>query len=131
VPAHRDGGQSQFVAAPVPDEPDDSGTLAPILDWAVAHLDEPLTVEELARRALMSPRTFARRFRAETGVTPHSWVTSQRVLAAEELLERTDHSVDWIAGEVGFGNAAGLRHHFARSRGVSPAHYRRSFSRSA
>jgi transcriptional regulator GlxA family with amidase domain len=76
----------------------------------------------------MSPRTFARRFRAETGTTPHSWVTKQRVQAAEELLERTDHSIDWIAGEVGFGNAATLRHHFARVRGISPVQYRRRFA---
>ncbi len=76
----------------------------------------------------MSARTFARRFRAETGVTPHSWVTSQRILAAEELLERSDASVEWIASEVGFGNAAALRHHFVRSRGVSPQQYRRTFS---
>ena len=76
----------------------------------------------------MSPRTFARRFRDETGTTPHSWVTAQRVQAAEELLERTDHPVDWIADEVGFGNAAALRHHFARARGVSPQQYRRTFT---
>ena len=66
--------------------------------------------------------------RAETGTTPHSWVTRQRVQAAEELLERTDHSVDWVAGEVGFGNAATLRHHFARVRGLSPQQYRRRFA---
>ena len=65
----------------------------------------------------MSPRTFARRFRDETGTTPHSWVTARRLQAAEELLERTDASVDWIAAEVGFGNAAALRHHFTRAAG--------------
>jgi len=129
VPPQRAGGQAQFISRPVPDC--SAETLGPLLTWITENLAEDLSVEALARRSHMSPRTFARRFRAETGVTPHSWVTSQRVLAAEELLERTDHSVDWIAGEVGFGNAAGLRHHFARSRGVSPAHYRRSFSRSA
>ena len=63
-----------------------------------------------------------------SGSTPHSWVTRQRVMAAEELLESTDHSVDWIAGEVGFGNPATLRHHFSRARGVSPQQYRRSFT---
>ena len=76
----------------------------------------------------MSPRTFARRFRDETGTTPHAWVTRQRVMAAEEMLEQTNQSVDWIAAEVGFGNAATLRHHFAKVRGVSPQQYRRQFA---
>ena len=126
VPPQRAGGQAQFIARPVPDC--SAETLGPLLTWITENLGEDLSVEALARRQHMSARTFARRFRAETGVTPHSWVTSQRVLAAEELLERTDHSVEWIAGEVGFGNAAALRHHFGRSRGVSPQDYRRAFS---
>jgi transcriptional regulator GlxA family with amidase domain len=126
VPPHRDGGQAQFIANAVPDC--DAETLGPLLQWIVANLGEDLGVETLARRNHMSARTFARRFRAETGTTPHSWVTRQRVQAAEELLERTDHSVDWIADEVGFGNAATLRHHFARVRGLSPQQYRRRFA---
>ena len=126
VPPHRDGGQAQFIARAVPDC--DAETLGPLLEWIVENLGEDLSVETLARRSHMSERTFARRFRAETGTTPHSWVTRQRVQAAEELLERTDHSVDWIADEVGFGNAATLRHHFARVRGLSPQQYRRRFA---
>lgn len=126
VPPHREGGQAQFIARAVPDC--DAETLGPLLQWIVENLAEDLGVETLARRAHMSPRTFARRFRAETGTTPHSWVTQQRVQAAEELLERTDHSVDWIAAEVGFGNAATLRHHFGRVRGLSPVQYRRRFA---
>lgn len=126
VPPHRDGGQAQFIARAVPDC--DVETLGPLLQWIVENLGEDLSVEVLARRNHMSERTFARRFRAETGTTPHSWVTRQRVQAAEELLERTDHSVDWIAGEVGFGNAATLRHHFSRVRGLSPQQYRRRFA---
>ena len=106
----------------------DAETLGPLLQWIVENLAEDLGVEALARRSHMSARTFARRFRAETGTTPHAWVTRQRVQAAEELLERTDHSIDWIADEVGFGNAATLRHHFARVRGLSPQQYRRRFA---
>lgn len=127
VPPQRDGGQAQYIARPVP-EYDGAETLGPLLDWIAGNLSEDLGVETLARRSLMSPRTFARRFRAETGSTPHAWVTRQRVAAAEELLERSDASVDRIASEVGFGNAATLRHHFSRVRGVSPQAYRRQFA---
>jgi transcriptional regulator GlxA family with amidase domain len=126
VPPHRDGGQAQFIARAVPDC--DAETLGPLLQWIVENLTEDLSVESLARRSHMSDRTFARRFRDETGTTPHAWVTKQRVQAAEELLEQTDHSIDWIADEVGFGNAATLRHHFARVRGLSPQQYRRRFA---
>jgi transcriptional regulator GlxA family with amidase domain len=126
VPPHRDGGQAQFISRPVMDC--DAETLGPLLEWIVTHLHEELDVDTLARKSLMSPRTFARRFRAETGATPHSWVTKQRVLVAEQLLEQTERSIEWIASDVGFGNAATLRHHFTRSRGVSPQQYRRTFS---
>lgn len=129
VPPYRDGGQAQFIARPMP--VCDSEALAPLLEWITAHLDADLSVEALARQTHMSARTFARRFKEETGTTPYSWVLGQRVQAAQELLEMTSHSVDWIAGEVGFGNAAALRHHFGRSRGVSPQEYRRTFSRPA
>lgn len=125
VPPQREGGQAQFIRTPVPDC--DVETLGPLLVWMTTHLDEQHTVESLARAASMSPRTFARRFRAETGTTPHAWITSQRVLRAEELLETTDRSVDWIANEVGFGTAAMLRHHFTKARSVSPQQYRRTF----
>ncbi|WP_183092852.1 helix-turn-helix domain-containing protein [Nocardioides stalactiti] len=125
VPPHRDGGQAQFIARAVPDC--DADTLRPLLTWILENLAEEHSVDSLARRALMSSRTFARRFRDELGTTPHSWVTAQRVAAAEELLETTEQPVEWIAGEVGFGNAAALRHHFQRVRGVSPQQYRRTF----
>ena len=126
VPPQREGGQAQYIRSPVPDC--DAETLGPMLAWITEHLHEQHTVESLARAANMSPRTFARRFRAETGTTPHAWITSRRVLRAEELLETTDRSVDWIAAEVGFGAAAMLRHHFTRARSVSPQQYRRTFS---
>lgn len=126
VAAHRDGGQSQFVAVPVPAEPDDD-TLAAVLDWALEHLDEPLSVEDLARRALMSPRTFARRFRAATGTTPLQWLLRQRIALAQRLLETTELSVELIAGRCGFGSATPLRVHFRRVTGTTPLTYRRTF----
>jgi transcriptional regulator GlxA family with amidase domain len=129
VPPQREGGQAQFIRSPVPDC--DAETLGPLLLWLTEHLAEPHTVESLAAAASMSPRTFARRFRAETGTTPHAWITSRRVLRAEELLESTDLSVDHIAGEVGFGTGAMLRHHFVRARSVSPQRYRRTFGSAA
>jgi transcriptional regulator GlxA family with amidase domain len=129
MPPQREGGQAQYIARVVPDC--SAETLGPLLVWITENLAEDLSVEALARRAHMSARTFARRFRAETGATPHAWVANQRVMAAEELLESSGASVEWIASEVGFGNAATMRQHFARVRGVSPQGYRQSFSRGA
>ncbi len=125
VPPHRDGGQAQYVDTPLPCDAD---TLAPLLEWVVEHLDHEHSVPTLAARALMSERTFARRFRAETGTTPAAWLTRQRVARAQELLERTDLTVDEVARRAGFGTAAVLRHHFARSLGTSPQSYRRTFA---
>src|SRR6476661_2224219 len=125
VPPHRDGGQAQFIDAPVPACRDD--LLGAVLEWAAAHLAEDITVDSLARRALMSPRSFARRFKATTGTTPHAWLLGQRLAAAEALLEESDAPVEEIARLVGFGTAAGLREQFARRRGVSPRAYRQTF----
>ena len=129
VPAHRDGGQAQYVEAPLPDIADAS-RLGAVLDWACAHLDADLSVDALAARALMSPRSFARHFRAATGTTPHSWVLSQRMARAEELLEGGDLPIEEVARLSGFGTAAALRVHFARRRGVPPRSYRRAFRQS-
>ncbi|MFW5472469.1 helix-turn-helix domain-containing protein [Knoellia sp. CPCC 206450] len=122
VSPHRDGGQRQFIDRPVPVTEADS--LGPVLQWMLEHLDEAHTVSALARRAAMSSRTFARRFVAETGTTPHQWVTDQRVLRARELLEETDLSIEQIAGDVGFGSAALLRHHFSQCTGLTPTVFR-------
>jgi transcriptional regulator GlxA family with amidase domain len=127
VPPHRDGGQQQYVETPLP--PVQADTLQETLAWMTGHLAEELTVEGLAERAHMSARTFARRFRAETGTTPHHWLTGQRVLLAQRLLEESDHSVDTVADLAGFGSAAVLRHHFVRRVGTTPQAYRRTFRR--
>ncbi len=98
-----------------------------MLEWAGHHLDQPLSVQQLAGRALLSPRTFARRFKAASGTTPHRWLVDQRLLLAEHLLEESDLSVDEIARRCGLGSADTLRHHFAARRRVSPISYRRTF----
>ncbi|MFI6942264.1 helix-turn-helix domain-containing protein [Streptomyces sp. NPDC050418] len=125
VPPHRDGGQAQFVARPLPRTPCD--TVGGVLTWMERHLDEEITVEQLAERALMSPRTFARRFKEETGTTPYRWLLRQRLLLAQQLLESGDETVDTIAGRTGFGTAAALRHQFLRALGTTPNAYRRTF----
>ncbi|MFY9914240.1 MAG: helix-turn-helix domain-containing protein [Nocardioidaceae bacterium] len=125
VAPHRDGGQAQFIESPVPVTTAD--TLQPLLEWVGSHLAEDLSVETLAAKAMMSPRTFARRFKAETGTTPYHWITNQRVLLAEQLLEQSDETIERIAVRVGFSNATAFRHHFARLRGTSPQRYRRIF----
>ena len=125
MPPHRDGGQAQFVEVPIRTR--DADTLAPLLDALAAELPLEHTVESLAARVAMSPRTFARRFRAETGTSPHVWLTHQRVLMARRMLEQGDDPIDTVAARTGFGTGAMLRHHFGRIVGVSPASYRRSF----
>lgn len=128
VPPHRDGGQAQYIELPVPTAAD---ALTPVLAWLEQHLDQELSVAELARRSHMSPRTFARRFVAETGTTPHHWLTTQRIVQAQRLLETTPQDVETIARSCGFGNAAVLRHHFTRRLGTTPTRYRRTFARTA
>ncbi|MFF1478743.1 GlxA family transcriptional regulator [Streptomyces sp. NPDC058301] len=127
LPSHREGGQAQYLAAPVPEDSQDE-RLSEVLAWARAHLHEPLPVAELARRALMSKRSFARRFTAATGTTPHAWLRGLRLSSAEELLETTDLPVEEIARRVGYGSAAVLREQFVRRRGVPPRSYRRAFT---
>lgn len=125
VPPHRDGGQAQYVETPLPCEAD---TLAPLLAWVGENLDADLGVPALAAQALLSERTFARRFRAETGTTPAAWVARQRLARAQELLERTDVGIDEVARRCGFASAAALRHRFARELRTSPSAYRRTFA---
>jgi AraC family transcriptional activator FtrA len=126
MPPHRDGGQAQYVQDPVHSRT--PGGLAPVMQWVQSHLGQALHVDDLARHAAMSPRTFARRFREQTGTTPHQWITHQRLLAAQTRLEKTGEGIDQIAEAVGLQTAATLRHHFSRTLDTTPTAYRRRFS---
>lgn len=125
VPAHRPGGQAQYIETPVPRSGDEG--LAPVLQWAVEHMDRQLTVAELASWAGVSPRTLVRRFHEATGTTPLRWLHAQRLARARHLLESTDLPIERISRLCGMGTAGNLRHHFIRSVGVTPMEYRRSF----
>ncbi|MFD4693960.1 helix-turn-helix domain-containing protein [Streptomyces sp. NPDC058463] len=125
TPPHRDGGQAQFIPAPVTHGRDHP--LADLLPWALARLDQPLTVEDLARQAGMSSRNLARHFHAVTGTAPLRWLLSQRVRQAQELLESSDAGIERIAVWTGMGTAATLRRHFTRVTGLPPEAYRRTF----
>jgi transcriptional regulator GlxA family with amidase domain len=126
VPPWREGGQAQFIERPVP-SPADTGTAA-TRAWAQDRLDEPLTLERLATHANMSVRTFTRRFRDETGMSPAQWLLQRRTERARELLEGTDLSVARVARESGFGSATALRQRFHSTLGVAPLSYRRTFA---
>ncbi|WP_242582209.1 GlxA family transcriptional regulator [Amycolatopsis sp. 195334CR] len=125
VPAHRPGGQSQFIDLSIPAT--DRQGLTPVLDWARARLDQPLTIDDLARRAAVSPRTFYRRLHAATGTTPLQWLLNQRLARAQSLLETTDLPIERIAKLSGLGTANNLRHHFLKQIGISPSDYRQAF----
>ncbi|GAY12907.1 GlxA family transcriptional regulator [Pseudonocardia sp. N23] len=124
VPLHRGGGQAQFIERPVAMSSDG---LSATCEWALQHLDERLTIQRLAEHASWAPRTFARRFVAETGMSPMRWLIVQRVRAAMRLLEQTDLSVAKVARDCGLGTAVNLRAHFAREVGTTPTAYRRNF----
>lgn len=125
VPAHRDGGQAQFIPQPVAYAHDLS--ISSTLDWALTALDKPLTTKTLAEHARLSERTFARRFGEATGTSPHRWLTFNRVRRARDLLETTDLGIERIAVESGLGSSSNLRHHFQKELQTTPTRYRSTF----
>src|SRR3954452_20019685 len=122
---YRSGGQAQYVPRSVPEPLGER--FAATREWALHRLDEPLTLETLARHAAVSPRTFSRRFHEDTGHTPMQWILRARVDMARELLERSGRSVEQIAEDVGLGTGSNLRLHFQRILGTTPSQYRRTF----
>ncbi len=119
---YRAGGQAQFVDVPLGQEPDDP--LPELLDWMRQHLDQRCSLSSLGARVHMSPRTLARHFHRLTGMSPHRWLTRERVLAAQRLLEVSDESMERIAERTGIGSATNLRQMFHRELGISPRTYR-------
>jgi AraC family transcriptional activator FtrA len=126
IPPHRDGGQAQFIEAPVAADPDDD-RIARSMAWAVAHLTEPVTVAALARVAHMSTRSYLRHFARCSGTSPIRWLIAQRVQASLALLEAGTAPVEEVAGRVGFDSPATFRYHFGRAMHTSPSAYRRAF----
>jgi AraC family transcriptional activator FtrA len=129
IAPHREGGQAQFVPRPLP--ADGRGRLARLMDFVRAHLGDSHTLASLAARAAMSTRTLQREFSAATGVAAYEWIIGERIERAKELLETTRLSAQGVAARVGMGSAESLRHHFRRRVGITPAQYRRRFSRRA
>jgi AraC family transcriptional activator FtrA len=126
IPPHRDGGQAQFLDSPV--DRRERGPLSVVLERMQRRIQQPITIGQIARWAAMSERTFVRRFRATTGMTPGAWITHQRIGRAKDLLERSALAVDQVAARSGFGTATTMRHHFRKRIGLSPAEYRERFA---
>ncbi|MFF1831439.1 GlxA family transcriptional regulator [Paenarthrobacter sp. NPDC058040] len=125
IPPHREGGQAQYIQRLVPEAK--SSTVSGARDWALQNLDQPLTLDSLARSSAVSKRTFTRKFREETGVSPMQWLGEQRIQRARELLETTDLTVDRVAEKAGFGTGAAMRLLFRQTLGVTPQAYRSTF----
>jgi len=126
TPPHRQGGQAQYIEQPIPALPSEA-RLPGVLEWARAHLSEPLSLDSMADVARMSRRTFTRRFREATGMTVSKWLAAERIGRAQQLLETTDMSIEQVAAEMGFGTSMSLRQHFANQVGTSPSAYRQAF----
>ena len=127
VAPHRQGGQAQYIPQPMPPA-GERDRLAPLLEWLARRAQHPHQLDDLARRALMSRRTFTRRFREATGTTVGQWLQHQRLALAQRLLETTDKPIEAVAADAGFGSAVSLRQHFAAALRTSPTAYRRQFS---
>ncbi|MGO4355909.1 transcriptional regulator FtrA [Rhizobium sp. RAF36] len=127
LPSHREGGQAQLLGRPVPED-HEASRISPLLDYIRDHIQTAHRVDDLAKRAGMSKRTFLRRFEDLTGTTPSQWILLERMGRARELLEASDMSIEGIADAAGFGSATALRHHFRVRMGTTPLAYRERFN---
>lgn len=122
--AHRNGGQSQFVEAPVPKQ---TSHFSATLDWAIQHIEQSIEVNQLADKANMTRRTFDRHFRKTINMSPKEWIIYQRLVRAKTLLEATGQTIEVIAHNSGFETAMAMRHNFRKYLGLSPSTYRKQF----
>ena len=129
MPPHRDGGQAQYVAAPIHERP--GHAMSEVMDWARLQIAQPIRVADLAKRAAMSERTFLRRFRDAVGIAPMAWLMRERIFRAQEMLEASDVSLGDVAGQCGFLSLETFRASFKRHLGTSPAAYRKRFQNTA
>lgn len=125
MPAHRTGGQAQFLERPVPVRP--GSAIGPLLDRIRADLAAPWSLERMARECRMSLRTFVRRFTEATGSPPGEWLVEQRLEEAKRLLALDSVAIDAIAERTGLGSADTMRHHFRKHVGISPREFRLRF----
>lgn len=123
----RSGGQTQFIPSPVAQKPRDE--IASVLEWALQHLDSDLSVKQLADKALMSERTFLRRFREAMGITPKTWVLQARMNLARDLLESNHLHSEQIMARCGFNSMESFRAAFRKAVGISPSSYRNQFGK--
>lgn len=130
VSPHREGGQSQFIKTTVSPE-FERNPITDLMAWLRQHLSDDFSIAQLAKRAKMSERSFARQFKDSTGTTPHRWLLRERVMAAQSELEKSRRSIEEIACACGFGCATTFRHHFQRLVGISPRQYRSTFTHRA
>ena len=126
IPPHREGGQAQYLPRPLPS--DERNRLSKLLDWVRSHPAQEHTIDTLARRASMSPRTLQRQFQDTVGLGPYEWLIRERVALAKDLLQAGRHSLTHVADSVGFKSQETFRRHFRRVAGTSPATYRRQFA---
>ncbi|MGO1536997.1 MAG: GlxA family transcriptional regulator [Yaniella sp.] len=128
IAPHRDGGQAQYIERPLDDGTVDEGPIGAAMDWALHHLEEPLTIEALGEQVQMSPRNFSRRFREYAGVSPAKWILARRLDEARRLLETTELPISEVAEACGFASPVTFRQNFVTAYGTTPTAYRHHFS---
>ena len=126
TPPHRSGGQAQYIERPLPKLTNDE-RIPDVMNWAPKNLQQPLSLDILAKKSNMSRRTFTRRFRETTGSTVTQWLNTERVCRAQQLLETTNLSIERISSEAGFSSALPMRQQFSKQLGTTPSAYRQKF----